>query len=353
MKKVLLSLLLFLTCINITNVKAEEIENVNENVNENVTKELIINSSNNYNGQIMEQNIFNPERIREIRSELDNYGVRKPARVDSNSVNHILRTPIVNSKDKIYDFSNVLTDEEEEELRKEALKFLDETGIELIIVTINQTYSDQQIEDLSDDFFDFNDFGISEKSKSYDGILAIRNTNNYNRYYYISTSGIGQIYFTSSRVEDILDDMYDNMHMDNYYEGFKDFISSARNKYKKGVPSKYKDCYVDQMGDLYDKDGNPISWEKGVYRIPFVLATIISALVSIIVISIMVAKNKMVKKAVNANDYLDENSVNYTSKQDRFVSTHTSSYRISSSSGGGGSHHSSGGFSHGGGGRHC
>ena len=147
--------------------------------------------------------------------------------------------------------------------------------------------------------------------------------------------------------------MYDTMHMDNYYEGFKDFISSANYYYNKGVPSKYKDCYVDQMGDLYDKNGKQISWEKGVYRVPFVLAFIIAFVVSLIVMLIMISKNKMVKKAVTANDYIDENSIKYTNKQDSFVSTHTSSYRISSSSGGGGSHHSSGGFSHGGGGRHC
>ena len=162
------------------------------------------------------------------------------------------------------------------------------------------------------------------------------------------------MYFPQDRVDDILDYMYDNMHNDNYYYGFLNFISSANSNYNKGIPSKYKDCYVDQMGDLYDKNGNLISWEKGVYRLPIIPALIISFVVSIIVILIMISKNKMVKKAVNAKDYLDENSIKYTSKQDTFVSTHTSSYRISSSSGGGGgSHHSSGGFSHGGGGRHC
>lgn len=356
-------------------IKQEDLQKVLDNVLDNFNKgnnylgfynfidlidkyyqenKLKTESTDKFNGQITTSNILDFERISEVRNSLENYGVKKPAKINENSINHILRIPLVDSKDKVYDFSNVLTDEEENKLREKALQFLEDTGIELIIVTINETYTDQQIEDFADDFFDFNDFGISENSKSYDGILVVRNTNNYNRYYYMSTSGTGQIYFPQSRVDDILDDMYDNMHLDNYYNGFMDFISSAEHNYKKGVPSKYKDCYVDQMGDLFDKNGNPVSWEKGVYRVPFVLATIIGFIVSLIVMLIMISKNKMVKKAVTANDYLDENSIKYTTKQDTFVSTHTSSYRISTSSGGGGgSHHSSGGFSHGGGGRHC
>lgn len=336
MKKVLFTLITFLTCFSIfTNVKAE---------NNEVKNESNLEDSENYYEAAIEYRLSQVD---------DNYGVKKPAKITNESINHIKRTPLVDSSRKVYDFSNVLSEEQEENLRQKSLEFLNKTGIELIIVTVHQNWSDSQIETFAEDFFDFNDFGISENSKSYDGILAIRNTNNYNRYYFVSTSGTGQIYFPSDRVDKILDYMYDNMHTDNYYYAFLNFIESATKNYNKGVPSKYKGCYVDQMGDLFDKDGNPVSWEKGVYRIPFLLASIISAIVALIVISIMVAKNKMVKKAVTANDYIDKDSIKYTSRQDTFVSTHTSSYRISSSSGGGGSHHSSGGFSHGGGGRHC
>lgn len=311
--------------------------------------------SNKLSDFITTSNTLDLDKIKEVRNSLENYGVNKPAKINEQSTYDILRTPLVSTSEKVYDFSGVLKEEEQEYLKEKAIEFLNKTGIELIIVTINERYSDSQIEEFSDNFFDFNDFGISENSESFDGILVIRNTNNYNRYYYISTSGTGQLYFDNSRVENILDDMYDNMHIDNYYEGFKDFISSANYYYNKGIPSKYKDCYVDQMGDLYDKNGKPVSWEKGVYRVPYVLAFIIAFIVSLIVMLIMISKNKMVKKAVTANDYIDEKSIKYTKKEDTFVSTHTSSYRISSSSGGGGGshHHSSGGFSHGGGGRHC
>ncbi len=309
-----------------------------------------------YDSSIKEESInkgkdsFEDGIEKRLKQKENNYGVNKPAIIDTY---HVTRTPLVDSSQKVYDFSGVFTEEQKETLRNKALDFLEETGIELIIVTIDKQYSDSQIEDFADDFFDYNDFGISEKSKSYDGIVAVRNTNNYNRYYYISTGGRAQLYYDDSRIDKILDDMYDNMHIDDFYSGFIDFINSSKKYYKKGILPKYKGCTVDQMGDLFDKNGNPVSWDKGVYVMPIIPALIISLVVSIIFIIILISRNKMVKKAVDAKDYLDENSVKYTSKQDHFVSTHTSSYRISSSGGGGGSHHSSGGFSHGGGGRHC
>ena len=75
---------------------------------------------------------------------------------------------------------------------------------------------------------------------------------------------------------------------------------------------------------------------------------------------IMVSKNKMIKKAIEARDYLDMASVRYRIRTDHLSHTHTESIRVYSSDGGGhssgGSFHSSGGSSGGGhssgGGRH-
>lgn len=288
-----------------------------------------------------------------LRLSYENYGVNKKININSNNISNIKKTPLVDASLKVYDFSSVLTDYEINDLKKKSLEFKNKTGIDLVIVTIDKEYSDYEIEEFSDDFMDYNDFGIDETKTSYDVILAIRNTNDYNRYYYVSTGGIAQIYYPSNRLDNILDDMYNNMHNDNYYEGFKDFISSALENYEKGIPSKYEGCYVDYNGDLFDKDGNKINFDKGIYRVPYILAFIISLITSIIVLVILISKNRMIKKAVNANDYIDTNSLNYTKKEDNFISTHTSSYRINTNSGSGGSHHSSSGFSHGGGGRHC
>ena len=67
---------------------------------------------------------------------------------------------------------------------------------------------------------------------------------------------------------------------------------------------------------------------------------------------ILVSKNKMVRKAITANEYLDKGSINYTQSMDQFVRSHTTHYTVSSSSGGGGHGGSSGGGHSSGGGRH-
>ena len=88
------------------------------------------------------------------------------------------------------------------------------------------------------------------------------------------------------------------------------------------------------------------------YTIPWLLALIISSVITCIIMIILTSKNKMVKKASVAKEYLDSASVNYTNRNDEFISTHTTSYTVSSSSGGGGggSHSGSSGGGHGGGG---
>ena len=68
--------------------------------------------------------------------------------------------------------------------------------------------------------------------------------------------------------------------------------------------------------------------------------------------------NKMVKKATEANTYMDKNNIKITGRNDRFITTHTTSVRINTNSGGGSGkiggssiHSGSSGISHGGGGR--
>ena len=68
--------------------------------------------------------------------------------------------------------------------------------------------------------------------------------------------------------------------------------------------------------------------------------------------------DKMIKKAIGAQEYLDKTSTKFTARDDHLISSHTTHYVVSSSSGGGGGggFHSSGGSSGGGhssgGGRH-
>ena len=102
--------------------------------------------------------------------------------------------------------------------------------------------------------------------------------------------------------------------------------------------------YIDEDGVL--RENKPLN---------FLPSIISGGLVSLLTTLGLINKNKMVKKASNANLYLLDNSVEYLNKSDKLVGTITTHHRISTDSGGSGGSHSSIGHSGGGhisGGRH-
>ena len=289
------------------------------------------------------------------RTEENNYGVKKHWNITSNNISNVKNTPLVDASQKVYDFAGVLTSEEIEKLKKKITVVEREINMAVVIVTYDNLGSEGRIQAFADDFYDYNDFGID--NEYYSGILAIRNIST-PRYYYVATTGQAQLYFPQDRIDNILDRMYMGMHNDYYYNGFMDFLTAVENNYTKGLPDKYKDVTMDENGYIYDQFGNKTTFETGRYNFPFGTAIGISALVTLITILRMRSKNKMVKKAIDANDYIDSESMAIRVSNDKFISSHTSSYTVSSSSGSGGGgysggHSGSSGSSHGGGGRSC
>lgn len=280
------------------------------------------------------------------RNENNNYGVNKNIKIDSENLSYIMNTKLVDAKEKIYDFSNILTDQEEKELYNKIQYFIEKTNMDLVILTDNLSYVyDEENDYYATDFYDYNDFGIS--TEKYDGVIFFRNTIPGNRYYGIYMTGNAQLYFTYERNDKTLDDIYDYISNDRYLEGLSLFIDEFLEYYEKGIPEEYNKSYVDNNGNL-------IIVKK--YNPPFILAGVISLIVSIITISIMISKNKMVYKAREANQYLKEDSIIYTRKEKHLASSSTTRHYNppSSSSGGGGSHSFGGssGIGHSGGGRH-
>ena len=274
------------------------------------------------------------------RTEED-LGVSKNCNITSANKDNVLRTPRVDVSEKIYDFAEVIPDEEEAELRNQINDYIETSNMDMVVITTDLAYSDSEIEDYAADFYDYNDFGLN--FENYSGILLIRNVNDYNRYFNIYTFGEAQLYYPYERCENILDDIYDDIHEERYLSGITTFIDRASSYYKSGIPKQYQDYTIGENGKLIKP-----------YKIPFLLCGGISFVVTLIVMLILIKKNRMVKKETNANAYLNKNSVNYTRMEDIFMHSHTSSYTISSDSGSGGGSHmgSSGGFHGGGGGRH-
>lgn len=261
----------------------------------------------------------------------------------STTINVNNSTPKVDASEKVYDFADLLTDNEEKIIYDKIQTFIKTYNMDLAVVTINENNKNSQA-DYADDFYDYNDFGLNEH---HDGLLFLIDMENSqydmeNSQYYISTTGEAIRMYDDYRIEGILDYIESYMINGNYYEATVSFINKISSYADSGIPTSNKNTYIDETGDIvYIK------------KINIFASIILSGIITLVVILILVNKNKMIKKAEDAYRYVDKNNINITQRNDQFITTHTTSVIISSSSGGGGSstHRGSSGRSHGGGGR--
>lgn len=258
------------------------------------------------------------------RNELKNYGVNKNWKITSKNKNNVLNTPAVDASEKIYDFDDVLTDEEEEILKGKISEFITTTNMDMVIVIPSFYYtSDSQNEDYAADFYDYNDFGMEFKKNS--GVLFLRNNNKNDPYFNIYTFGNAQLYFSYNRLENILDSIYNDIKSQNYLEGFSRYIDMMITDYNSGIPSEMREYKVNNKGFLYKT-----------YQVPWIIVSLSAAGITAIVLIILISRNKMVMKASEATEYLNKNSVKVNERKDKFITSHTSSYRISSDDSDGG-----------------
>lgn len=268
----------------------------------------------------------------------DNYRVDSWVNVTDSNRNIILTTPSVDESEKVYDFANLLDENEEKLILNSINEFISKYDMDMVIVTIdsNPRYSAQKF---SDDFYDYNSFG---KNKTRDGVLFLIDMDTRN--FYISTTGEAIRLYNDYRINAILDYVEPYIKDENYYEAASSFIQKSAYYANSGIPSGNVNSYINEKGDI-------VYYKK----INYFFSVVGSLIITAIVIAILVNKNKMIKKATNANLYFNKDLAKITEKNDRFLTTHTTSVSLSSSSGGSGSgsstHSSSSGSSHGGGGR--
>lgn len=267
--------------------------------------------------------------------------LRIPAKIDyqNQMKTSVLTTPSVNALEKVYDFADLLTTSQEQTIYEEVMNYINYTGMDMAIVTISNNPKDSKssksaTQIYGEDFYDYNDFQIS-------GLLFVIDMDYRN--FWIITSGQCLLYYDDARIDNILDETEIYMQEGDYNQAITTFINKSRYHYSQGlsdVSSKYE----------ITKDG------KIVRKPPYLLFTIISLTVGGITVFIMSSKNKPVKLAITADDYLKSNDVHFTKEEDTFINSYTNRvYLPPPDNGGRGGHSSfssgSSGQSHGGGGR--
>ena len=272
-----------------------------------------------------------------VRTDSDLH-VREQFNLGTNK-NDIMTTPCVDDMDKVYDFADLLTDEEEDKLYQEVNSFISQTGYDLAVVTTNDNNKRSEVE-YADDFYDYNDFG---KNSTRDGLLLLIDMTN--RKVYISTTG-NAIVMYNSRIDSIIDAGYDYLTSGDYYNTFSKMIEKQEYYFDLGPDER------DSKTIIIDEYGNA-SYIK---YMPYGLIGFISGIVTLIVSIVMYNKSKLKLKVGSTISYMKDKNI--TKKQDNLVNTvvtHTLRYSDTSSGGGhssgGGFHSSSSGSSHGGGGR--
>lgn len=246
-------------------------------------------------------------------------------------------------QERVYDNAGVLTDKEEENLRKQIAKAEIKTGCDIVLVTIDESVLDyygftentdynweQAMRAYADDFYDENNYGFNEIHG--DGVLLLDNWYEGEKGTWLSTCGKAYMKYSTRMIDNVLDEVYDLVEISPYY---------AYSRYVKNIGT-------DMGGGQNIRLG--------------LLTCIVVALIPSVVFVLMHLKPAEGKKSVTAQTYVEGGTPLMKVRADELINKTVTSRVIqtdsggssgsrSSSSGGGGGHSSSGGVSHGGGGR--
>ena len=258
----------------------------------------------------------------------------------------MLNVKAIDTSEKVYDFANVLTPEQKENLKARIDTFIETYNLDMAIVTVryhDYSSTEKYADDLHDKLIE-DGFGI-------DSIICILDFNinlHKNVGVQISTNGNSIVMYDDARIEKIIDEIADAYYRNrtDYYNMFNAFIDRSSYYANLGIPESNRHVKIDKNGRPYIE--RPFPWMQ---------ISIISIIVSSVTVLILIKRNKMIHKATNADLYLNKETINITNRKDQFLTTATTRVRISSDSSSGGgraggsSFHSSGGGFHGGGGR--
>ncbi len=244
---------------------------------------------------------------------------------------------------KVYDYANLFSAEQLEELENNAKTLSDTYQLDVGIVTTSDAEG-KTSEAYADDFYDNNGYGYGSDA---DGLIFLIDMDN--RKIWISTCGLGIQYFTDSRIEKMLDSLYEYVSSSDYYGAANNFLQLTESYINKGIPTNQHTVDATPHVPFQNEAGEPLNFRS--VALSIVAAIIISGMITLIARAIVIYRYKH-PHFTEPPTRPDGASVHYTQREDRFVSTHTHKVKIEKSNTDiSTTHQSSSGSSHGGGGR--
>lgn len=239
------------------------------------------------------------------------------------------------TKERVFDYGDVLTQEEESKLRELISEREAQTGCDIVLVTLNgslKEYAREKEPDVSydefvriyaEDFYDENKFGYDKPIG--DGILLVDNwfrEDDGRIYTWLSTVGRAEENYSSSMVDNLLDKVY---------------------LYVEDDPYKAYATYVNEF--YHDMTGTGQLTESLPFWSPFAAA----AIIAIVFIAVHWSSKKG-NRTTMATTYVNGGRPDLRRKEDVLVNKIVTRRHIERSSGSGGGN--SGGGGHSGGGHH-
>lgn len=254
--------------------------------------------------------------------------------------------------ERVYDYANVLTEEEEDKLRDRIAIAEKRTACDFVIVTINEPILDycgyehntdanweDSMMNFADDFYDLNLYGFDKVHG--DGSLLLDNwymegTSDSQAGSWLSTCGAVYEKYSTGMINNLLDNVYYKLDVSPY----KAYLE-----------------YIEHIERYMSKDSE---------NVPLISfgACLLVALIPAIIFIVIHLKSKEGNKTTTQSTYVDiakSGNTVFKERRDDLIDKRVTSVKIQTSSGGGGgsrssggrggSHRSRSGVRHGGGGR--
>jgi uncharacterized protein len=241
---------------------------------------------------------------------------------------------------RMQDHAHLMTESEVTALQDKINALVDKYGLDLVIITVENMadYGYSDIVAFADDSYDEYGYGEGDDFAGMLFVIAMEE-----REWAISTCGRGIDCYTDAGQAYIMAYVKPQLSSGNYYEAFNTLVdksAEAMEAYKTG--GEFPPEYTSEISSGSKEPYNPAT---GVAAF-----IIIGLIVAFIYTGILKGQLKSVRYAANANNYIDENSVDINVSKDTFLyASVTKTVRETKSSGGGSSTHtSSSGRSHGG-----
>lgn len=255
--------------------------------------------------------------------------------VRTKSLNYERTNTECTTTERVFDYADVLTDRQEEKLRKLIAKREKQTGCDIVLITLNETLKeyareiepdvdyDEFVRVFAEQFYEDNCFGYDRANG--DGVLLIDNwyrEDDGKIYTWLCTTGKAYDAYYVEDIDHLLDEVYRYVE-NNPYKAYKTYV---------------EEFYRHMTG-------------KGRFAIPVpgFAAPVIGLIAAVIFIAVNWQSRKG-RKTVTATTYVAGKQPIFRAHEDRFLRKNVVRHKIQTSSGGGGSHGGGGGRSHGGGG---